>query len=71
MTTPQLYVCLTYRNADAALDFLATLARALAAGATQLDEVHEPPHGGRSVAVRDAEGNLWNIDSYAGEEPPA
>lgn len=44
----------------------ATLARALAAGARQLDEVHEPPHGGRSVAVADHEGNIWNIDSYPG-----
>lgn len=45
----------------------AVLARALAAGATQLDDVHEPDHGGRSVAVADAEGNIWNIDSYTGE----
>ena len=52
-------------GSDADVD--ATLARAVAAGATQLDEVHSPPHGGRTVAVHDAEGNLWNIDSYPGE----
>lgn len=43
------------------------LAAALAAGGRQLDDVHEPPHGGRSVAVADPEGNIWNIDSYPGE----
>lgn len=42
------------------------LAAALDAGASQLDEVHEPPHGGRTVAVADGEGNIWNIDSYPG-----
>ncbi|WP_347349099.1 VOC family protein [Nigerium sp.] len=45
----------------------ATLARAVAAGATVVQEPHHPPHGGRSTAVRDPEGNLWNIDSYPGE----
>lgn len=40
---------------------------ALAHGATLAQEAHHPPHGGRSAAVRDAEGNLWNIDSYPGE----
>ncbi|MCB0891846.1 MAG: VOC family protein [Micropruina glycogenica] len=44
-----------------------TLARALAAGARQISPVDEPPHGGRCVAVVDAEGNIFNIDSYQGE----
>ena len=44
-----------------------TLARALAAGARQISPVDEPPHGGRSVAVTDAEGNIFTIDSYPGE----
>ena len=43
------------------------LAAARDAGASQLDEVQEPPHGGRTVAVADGEGNIWNIDSYPGE----
>ena len=33
----------------------------------QISPVDEPPHGGRSVAVTDAEGNIFNIDSYPGE----
>lgn len=45
----------------------ATLDRALSAGATQLTQIAEADHGGRSVAVADTEGNIWNIDSYPGE----
>lgn len=48
-------------------DVDATLQRAVDAGATVVQQPHHPPHGGRSCMVRDAEGNLWNIDSYAGE----
>lgn len=44
-----------------------TIERATSAGATLVQEPHHPPHGGRSAMVRDAEGNLWNIDSYPGE----
>ncbi|MFX0539072.1 VOC family protein [Ornithinimicrobium sp. Y1847] len=43
------------------------LERAVAAGASVVQEPSSPPHGGRAAMVRDAEGNLWNIDSYAGE----
>lgn len=50
---------------DAEVD--AVLNRALAVGARQLSEITEPDHGGRSVAVADSEGNIWNIDSYPGE----
>lgn len=130
MTTPQLYACLRYRDAEAAIAFVTAigfterlvvrdetdpsfiqhaqfhwrdnggimfgserdtgvgsqlggmcvnlvvpsdgdvdrvLAAALAAGAEQLGEVAEPPHGGRSVAVADSEGNIWHFDSYPGE----
>lgn len=130
MTTPQLYACLRYHDADAAISFVTALgfterivvrdesdpavvahaqfrwreeggimfgtdrtdgigprpgsacvnlvvasddevdrvlAAALGAGGKQLDEVHEPPYGGRSVALADPEGNIWNIDSYPGE----
>lgn len=49
---------------DGAVD--ETLARAVAAGGTQISEVQDAPHGGRSVAVTDAEGNIFNIDSYPG-----
>ncbi len=51
---------------DAAVD--ATLQRAVAAGATIIQEPHHPPHGGRTALARDAEGNYFNIDSYPGEE---
>lgn len=44
----------------------ATVARAVAAGGRQLDQIHEPDHGGRSGAVADPEGNIVNIDSYPG-----
>lgn len=43
------------------------LGAALAAGADQQGDIQEPPHGGRSVGVTDAEGNFWHIDSYPGE----
>ena len=46
---------------------LPCVAAALDHGATLAQEPHHPPHGGRSAAVRDAEGNLWNVDSYPGE----
>ncbi|MFW6600276.1 VOC family protein [Propionibacteriaceae bacterium Y2011] len=52
-------------DSDAEVD--ATRARALSAGGRQLDEISEPDHGGRSVAVTDPEGNIFNIDSYPGE----
>lgn len=52
-------------GSDAEVD--QTLQRALDAGATLVQEPVEPPYGGRTTCVRDAEGNLWNIDSYPGE----
>lgn len=133
MTTPQLYACLTYIDADAGLAFLTTLGftevlvvrdqddptrivhaqlrwrdngglmfgshrvddladvltpggavvnlvvasdadvqatvdRAVAAGATLVQEPHRPPHGGVSALIGDPEGNYFNIDSYPGED---
>ena len=53
--------------AAAAAEVDRVLTAALDHGATLAQEPHHPPHGGRSAAVRDAEGNLWNIDSYPGE----
>lgn len=48
-------------------DVDATLQRALEAGGRLVQEPQHPPYGGRSAAVADPEGNLWNIDSYEGE----
>ena len=42
-------------------------AAALAAGATSIQEPSEPDYGGRTCAVRDAEGNQWSFGSYRGE----
>ena len=58
-------VCNLVVEDDAAVD--ATIARAVDAGARLVQEPKNPPHGGRSGAVADPEGNLWNIDSYPGE----
>lgn len=44
-----------------------TVQRALAAGGRLVQEPQHQPYGGRSAAVADPEGNLWNIDSYEGE----
>lgn len=43
------------------------LEKAVDAGATVVRPAEHPPYGGRSALVRDFDGNLWNIDSYAGE----
>jgi uncharacterized glyoxalase superfamily protein PhnB len=39
-------------------------ARAKAAGAEIVDELHSPEHGGRAYGCRDPEGNLWWFGSY-------
>ncbi|MDO5498493.1 MAG: VOC family protein [Propionibacteriaceae bacterium] len=41
--------------------------RAVAAGATSLQEPADQDYGGRSCGVADPEGNQWSIGSYAGE----
>jgi uncharacterized glyoxalase superfamily protein PhnB len=42
-------------------------ARATAAGATVLRELHETDYGSRDFAVRDPEGNHWSFGTYRGE----
>ena len=46
-------------------------ARARAAGAEVLQELHETDYGSRDVAFRDPEGNLWSFGTYRGEPVPA
>jgi uncharacterized glyoxalase superfamily protein PhnB len=45
----------------------ALFARATAAGATVLRELHETDYGSRDFAIRDPEGNLWSFGTYRGE----
>ena len=40
-------------------------ARALAAGATSVNEPYEPPYGGRECSLRDLDGNVWSFGTYA------
>ncbi len=42
----------------------ATYAKALAAGATSVQEPEDMFYGDRSAAVRDASGNVWTIATY-------
>jgi uncharacterized glyoxalase superfamily protein PhnB len=42
-------------------------ARATAAGAQVLRELHETDYGSRDFAVRDPEGNHWSFGTYRGE----
>jgi uncharacterized glyoxalase superfamily protein PhnB len=42
-------------------------ARATAAGATVLRELHDTDYGSRDFAVRDPEGNNWSFGTYRGE----
>jgi uncharacterized glyoxalase superfamily protein PhnB len=44
----------------------ALFARATAAGATVLRELHETDYGSRDFTVRDPEGNLWSFGTYRG-----
>jgi uncharacterized glyoxalase superfamily protein PhnB len=44
-------------------------ARATAAGATVLSELHETDYGSRDFAVLDPEGNCWYFGTYRGEPP--
>ena len=41
-------------------------ARAVAAGAEVVAELHDTDHGSRDFAVRDPEGNLWSFGTYPG-----
>ncbi len=47
-------------------DVDAAYARAQAAGAEVLQELHDAGHG-REFAVRDPEGNLWSVGTYRGQ----
>lgn len=42
-------------------------ARALAAGAELMTELHDTDYGSRDFGVRDPEGNLWYFGTYRGE----
>lgn len=42
-------------------------ARAKAAGAEIITELHETDYGSRDFAARDPEGNRWSFGTYAGE----
>jgi uncharacterized glyoxalase superfamily protein PhnB len=45
----------------------AVFARARAAGAEVLTDLHETGYGSRDFAVRDPEGNRWSFGTYRGE----
>lgn len=61
---PMPMACYLYvENADA------SMARALAAGATLEMEVGDMPYGDRQGGVRDAHGNLWWISQRLVHEP--
>jgi uncharacterized glyoxalase superfamily protein PhnB len=42
-------------------------ARAVAAGAHVIADLHETDYGSRDFAVRDPEGNRWSFGTYRGE----
>jgi uncharacterized glyoxalase superfamily protein PhnB len=51
-------------------DPVAVHARAVAAGATITEGVHETDYGSTDFAARDPEGNRWSFGTYAGEPVP-
>lgn len=56
--------CYIVVDTDESVD--ATVARAVDAGATIVREPEDRPYGGREGDVRDHDGNVWAIGSYAG-----
>jgi uncharacterized glyoxalase superfamily protein PhnB len=46
-------------------------ARATAAGAKVLTELHDTDYGSRDFAVADPEGNRWSFGTYRGEPRPS
>jgi uncharacterized glyoxalase superfamily protein PhnB len=52
------YLYLAVDDADA------HCARARAAGAQIITELHDTEYGSRDYAARDPEGNLWNVGTY-------
>jgi uncharacterized glyoxalase superfamily protein PhnB len=45
-------------------------ARAVAAGATVLQELVDQPYGSREFAVADPEGNVWSLGTYRPQVKP-
>lgn len=45
--------------------------KAVAAGATVLQGLHDTDYGSRDFSVRDPEGNLWAFGTYRGEPRPS
>jgi uncharacterized glyoxalase superfamily protein PhnB len=43
-------------------------ARATAAGAEVVDDLHDTDYGSRGFTVRDPEGSLWTVGTYRGAE---
>ena len=62
--------------AGAAVSFLVThdsdavYARARAAGAEVVMEMHDTDYGDHGFSVRDPEGNVWSVGQYRGQPPP-
>lgn len=55
----------TYVVLDAEDDVDARFEAALAAGAQAVSEPGSPEYGGRECMLRDPEGNLWSLGTYA------
>lgn len=53
-------LCLIMTDAEC----VATYARVQAAGVEILQELNDPPYGGKAFACRDLEGHVWWIGSY-------
>lgn len=47
-------------------DPAAVFQRAVAAAAQVVNEPYAPDYGGTECSVRDADGNVWSVGSYAG-----
>ena len=65
------------RQATSALLYLyvedadATYRRAIASGATSLEEPADMPYGDRRAIIRDPCGNLWQVATYLRPQPPS
>lgn len=56
-----------YLVVPAAADVDATYEKAMANGATTIEDPADQPYGGRVATVADPEGNHWSVGSYPGE----
>lgn len=52
-------------------DSAAVHARARAAGATIVMDLHTTDYGDRTFSARDPEGNVWSVGQYRGEPVPS